>query len=189
MLGSLNKVKLVDLFLKIEGVPHRGKMSTANGNCKAADGTESSCNGNDGCFWVSSDSTCKCKVGYGSAKGDATDCAPCTGNTVNTVNGTKDKCTECGETRVGVDSNDAVGSSSGNVKCVCKAGYGTSTDGSTCVKCEGTKYKKDAGDAACGTCTGTGATGLPASATSDGNTICGCDAGYSGANGTDSDPG
>ena len=70
--------------------------------------------------------------------------------------------------------------------CQCKAGYGL-TNGS-CVKCEGNTYKKDNGNDACGTCTGTGATGLPASATSDGNTICGCDAGYSGANGTDSAP-
>ena len=146
-------------------------------NCKDA----STCSTTEGCAEVSNN--CVCAVGYGSEAGDASDCKPCEGDKYS-GSPSKGQCSVCnGENQVAYKT----GSGAGNDACACKAGYGLN-DGK-CAKCEGKQYSKGPSKSACSTCSGDGAIGLPASATSDGNTICGCDAGYSGANGTENDPG
>lgn len=96
MLGSLNKGKLVDLFLKIEGVPHRGKMSV---DCSGYD-TETKCNNAEGCGWNSNGGSgsgaCECGAGYGGTNANA--CTKCEGTSFKEAVGIKacDTCSGAG---------------------------------------------------------------------------------------------
>ena len=110
-----------------------------SGNCK--DVTDIGQCTDVACSWNANidGGKCLCKVGYGSAKGDASDCAPCTGNTVNTVDGTNGKCTNCGDNEVGA----ADAGKTGNSKCICATNYARlSTTTGKCVLCNDTTSQK-----------------------------------------------
>ena len=94
-----------------QATPAEGPIS-----CAGYNNSEDNCLGeaNKGACWFDKDNkTCHCSVGYGSAKKDGTDCAPCKDNTYKDKAG-YDTCTACDSGKSAALANGTVSTAGPN---------------------------------------------------------------------------